>query len=103
MAITVADFLRILDSAGAASFRAMGAAGTIATEGSGEKPDTGRTLVLSCGDAYVEIALTPLEPRRLGAMSLPLTRVRMAFHGFSESERRLFLSRFDSYYRRGGG
>ena len=103
MAITVADFLRTLDAAAAASFRAMGAGGTAAIEGPAEKSKSGQRLVLRCGGRHVEIALAPLEPRRLGAISLPRTRLRIAFSGFSENEMRLFLSCFDSYYRRGGG
>jgi hypothetical protein len=103
MAVTVADFLRALDDAAAASFRAIGCAGTATIERPAEKQESAQAVTLLYNGRRVEIGLTPREPRKLGAMSLPLTRLRMAFSGFSEDETRLFLSCFDSYYRRGGG
>ena len=103
MAVTVADFLRTLDAAAAASFRAIGSAGAATIERPAEKQESARAVTLLCNGKRVEIELIPQEPRKLGAMSLPLTRLRIAFSGFSGDETRLFLSCFDSYYRRGGG
>jgi len=105
MAVGVREFLRTLPAAAAASFRAIGAAGTAAVEGAGPAGEQGAAIgvALVCGDRRVEIALAPLADRRLGALVLPLTRVRIAFPGFSDAEAQRFLESFDAHYRRGGG
>jgi len=104
MAVSVAEFLRTLPGAAAASFRAIGAPGTVAIEGPGlseAKADHG--VALACGDRRVEIGLAPQEDRRLGSLVLPVTRARIAFSGFSRDEAGRFLACFDAHYRRGGG
>lgn len=57
------------------------------------------------GDAGqgVTFGLDPLPPRRIGRLSLPATRVTIAFHGFTATQATAFLARFDLAFRRGGG
>lgn len=51
----------------------------------------------------VEIRLGPEQQRHLGALVLPVTEVRLMFHGFSPDERKRFLKRFELTFQRGGG
>ena len=51
----------------------------------------------------VEIDLGPEQQRRLGALVLPQTPVRLSFHGFSVEKRGEFCKRFDLAFQRGGG
>lgn len=51
----------------------------------------------------VEIALTPLEPRRIALMVIPVLAVTFHFSGLDDVQREAFLRYFDHYTRRGGG
>jgi hypothetical protein len=87
MGADVAEFLRLLPAAlGGLPFSRDG--DRIAAR------DGGRT---------VDIDLAPEESRRLAALSLPVTRVRLRLHGFEDDEAELFLARFRLAYQRGGG
>lgn len=54
-------------------------------------------------EAGVDIRLEPLPDRRIALIALPRLRVTLAFRGWSAEERRAFLDRFDTAFRRGGG
>jgi hypothetical protein len=52
----------------------------------------------------VEIALSEEGERRIGpTIRLPRTPVEIVFYGFPEDERKLFMKRFEMFFRRGGG
>ncbi|HJW73870.1 MAG TPA: hypothetical protein VJ486_13685 [Geothrix sp.] len=49
------------------------------------------------------LRLVPLEPIRLGSMSLPRHRLELHLKGYSEVEVEAFLARFQRGFLRGGG
>ena len=51
----------------------------------------------------VEIMITPLPPRRIASITLPVLEVRFRFVGMDAPARGAFLEYFDHYTRRGGG
>lgn len=57
-------------------------------------PWTGRT---------VRILLHPTAARRLGSLSLPMTRVEIDLDALNEAEAADFLARFERAFQRGGG
>jgi len=61
------------------------------------------TIFLQENDRSIEIRYSAEAVRRLGAMRLPVTRLNFRFDGYGEDEIDAFLSRFDLYFRRGGG
>jgi len=61
------------------------------------------TIILQEDDRSIEIRYSTEEIRRLGAMRLPITRLEFRFSGYGQDEIDVFLSRFDLYFRRGGG
>lgn len=63
----------------------------------------GAEIELSSPQRRVVISLGPEQIRRLGALALPETEVRLRLEGFSGQERQAFLGRFDLSFRRGGG
>ena len=87
MALTHRDFLRSLPGAAPGM----------------ESRINGPEIELSAFPRRVLISLGPEECRRLGALALPETEVRLRFEGFSEQQRQAFLERFDLAFRRGGG
>lgn len=87
MALTHAEFLRSLPSAAPGM----------------ENRVHGSEIELSAPPRRVVISLGPEQCRRLGALALPDTEVRLRFEGFSHQERQAFLERFDLAFRRGGG
>lgn len=89
MAVTRAEFLRSLPAA------AHGMECRI-SEG-------GALVLLLEPPRRVEIRLGPEERRRLGALSLPRTRVGLSLEGFADAEAAAFLERFARAYQRGGG
>jgi hypothetical protein len=100
-ACDIPEFRRILPDAAAAGFAAIGA-GTPAVEITEDR--TGSVHVEILGEAHrVTIDLAPLASRRLGALTLPATRVRIALSGFAGDEDERFLRAFDDRYRKGGG
>ncbi len=63
----------------------------------------GRRILIAEANGEVMIELGDQEVRRLGALSLPQTRVGFRFTNLSPPEIERFLSRFDLCFRRGGG
>ena len=61
------------------------------------------TIILQEDDRSIEIRYSDEKIRRLGAMRLPITHLEFRFSGYGEDEVDAFLSRFDLYFRRGGG
>ena len=49
------------------------------------------------------IAVTPLPRLEIGLIRLERQRLEFEFNGYSEAEIDAFLSRFEVYFRRGGG
>lgn len=63
----------------------------------------GLRVLLVDRERRVQIDLGPEQQRRLGALLLPQTRVRLSFYGFSVQKRDQFCKRFDRAFQRGGG
>ncbi|HEY0836857.1 MAG TPA: hypothetical protein VGE72_23300 [Azospirillum sp.] len=87
MALTPADFARLLPDA---------------ARGLPWRVEAG-VYCIGGADAGVDIRLDQLPERRIALMALPRLRVTLAFRGWSAEERRAFLDRFDTAFRRGGG
>ena len=87
MAITVADFFRLLPRALDGADHAVG-------------PD--RVVVGEAGHGVV-ITIRPLEPRRIALLVIERSEVVLTFDGYSAAEQETFLTRFDRAYHRGGG
>lgn len=51
----------------------------------------------------MEIVATPGEPRRIALLTLPVTHVEIAFHGYTDAEVEDAMRRFDMHFQRGGG
>lgn len=51
----------------------------------------------------VDITLTPLAPRKIALMVIPVLEVTFRFINLNEEQREAFLRYFDHYTRRGGG
>jgi hypothetical protein len=83
MALTRAEFLRLLPGAGGGPVR-----------------DDGRAVWV--GDA-VEIIAEPQPPRRLGLFEIPVMRVTLRFHGGRDEDAQDFVRRFDRAFQKGGG
>ncbi|MFQ5784442.1 MAG: hypothetical protein ACE5H8_06425 [Alphaproteobacteria bacterium] len=87
MGISHADFFRILPKAlGASDYRIEG-----------------DRIRLGDADRHLDITLAAEGVRRIASITLPVTRVTLAFHGYAPAEVAATLERFDLYYRRGGG
>lgn len=84
MALTRAEFLRLLP----------GAVDGAAWRDEGDVVHVGET---------VAITLEPLPPRRLGLFAIPVMRVTLTFSGWTETEVRAFVQRFDRAFQKGGG
>ncbi len=51
----------------------------------------------------LQLSVTPLPDRVLGAFRIKRVEVVFSFNDFSATERKTFMQRFDSRYQRGGG
>lgn len=60
-------------------------------------------IAVASGGKRLTIRLAPETRRRLGALTLPVTRVELAFDGYTEEETARFLERFERAYHRAGG
>lgn len=60
-------------------------------------------LVLADGELELVIELEPIEPRRLGLLTLPRLIAAYRFSGADEAARRRLLERLDRAMQRGGG
>lgn len=87
MTISEADFLRLLPDA-------LGIA---------EIPSAGSEVTVTGQDRRLTVRWTPIGERKLGRLSLPVTRVELRFRGYPDREAARALERFDLYYRSGGG
>ena len=55
------------------------------------------------GDEHVTLTLQPETLRRLAAIALPVTRVRLEFFNFNAARFEQFMRRFKRYLHKGGG
>lgn len=88
MSISHQEFFRVLPGALATRDYRVDGDRVVAEEGDGRR---------------MEIALSPEERRDLPDLSLPLTRVRLTFTGYSEADMKDRLALFERSYQRGGG
>jgi len=51
----------------------------------------------------IKISLAKESIRKIASLALPVTLVRIELHGFDETEKVKFMSRFDLSYQKGGG
>jgi hypothetical protein len=63
--------------------------------------DDGADLALGAG--HLRLDWQALPPRRIALLVLPRLRLRFAFEGVADDDRRRWLRRFDLHTRRGGG
>jgi hypothetical protein len=87
MSLTREDFLRLLPAAVGGEFRSE--------EGN-------LFLHMEEGRGW-RIALSPLPPFALGAITLARQHVEIQLTGYSCAEAEAFLDRFERHFRRGGG
>lgn len=64
--------------------------------------DDGRVTLESPGRSF-QIIYSEAPGLCMGSLSLPAMRVELRFEGYAEEEAQRTLSRFDLYFRRGGG
>lgn len=64
---------------------------------------TGSSHRVTVEGGVVDIALTPLAPRKIALMVIPVLAVTFRFNGLNDQQRDAFLRYFDHYTRRGGG
>lgn len=55
------------------------------------------------GDRILDITISEEGERRIALMTVPVTRVRLAFSGYSESKTAETVVWFDRWFQRGGG
>ncbi len=87
MAITHADFLRLLPRA---------------LDGREHTVD-GNRIVVEDGPRRLEITLSETTERRIALLALPVTRVRLEYRGYTGAEAAVAVSLFDRAFQRGGG
>jgi hypothetical protein len=66
-------------------------------------PGTGSPLRIESGGGSVEVSFQSLPPRRLGALQLPVLRVRLVLTGFPPEDADQVIGRFERAFQRGGG
>ena len=70
----------------------------------GDLSVSGTHITIPGDGGRVEMALFEEEKRRIApTIRMPRMPVEIAFFGFSESERKRFMERFEVIFRRGGG
>ena len=87
MTLTHADFFRLLPKA------LEGIDYTVA----------GDTIRFRLNETQVTITLAPEAGSTIGALELPLTKIRFVFDGAGKEAIREFFERFDLAYRKSGG
>ncbi len=87
MAITHADFLRLLPRA---------------LDGREHTVD-GNRIVVEDGRRRLEITLSETTERRIALLALPVTRVRLEYRGYTGAEAAAAVGLFDRAFQRGGG
>lgn len=63
----------------------------------------GSSVRLVMGEGQLVIGWTPLPPRRIALLQLPMLRVRFVFAGVPAEARHAFMRHFDLHTHRGGG
>ena len=63
----------------------------------------GATIRIQDAAGAIEITLSETTERRIALLSLPVTRVRFAYSGFTPEEAQAAMSRIDLHFQRGGG
>jgi hypothetical protein len=63
----------------------------------------GATVVVTEGHRRLRIQLAPEAERRMASLRLPVTRVSLAFDGYTEQDSAAFMARLERYFQRGGG
>ena len=87
MAVTHAEFLRLLPAAaGNLDYRV-----------------TDNTVVISHGPGTITIELDDESRKSIASLSLPLTRLSIAFDNLTDHDAGLFLKHFNLVYQKGGG
>ena len=71
----------------------------------GDKPwvRDGRCLRVNFGEGSLMISWQTGSPRVIALLHLPRLLVSFRFEGLGETERHVFMKRFDLYMQRGGG
>lgn len=87
MTITHADFFRLLP-------RALG---------SEKFAVDGDRIEFNDGNIIMRISISAEQNWKIGALSLPKTRISMELHGCDEREAQQRISKFDRTYQKGGG
>jgi len=87
MSISHAEFRRVLVLAFGQEFRPVGA-GSVEFENS---------------DGSIRLSLGTESSRRMGSLTIPVTRLTLRFNGLDPVHIRDFLVRFDRSFQRGGG
>lgn len=67
-----------------------------------EEVDSWRVQAVD-GSAATRIRITPIAPRRLGALTLPVLEVQIEFLAADPADRQLVLARFERGFQKGGG
>jgi hypothetical protein len=110
LAMSADEFLRILPAAARdardAVLPGVKAAGPsappVAAEGAPYTMSE-RTIVIGKGERRVEIRLCEKGHRQLGALRLPVIRLRFEIFGLTPDETDRFMERFNFHYQRMGG
>ena len=61
------------------------------------------TVSVTEGSRRLTIQLAPETERRMASLRLPVTRVSLAFDGYTEQDSAAFIARLERYFQRGGG
>lgn len=87
MSITHAEFFRVLPT--------VTGSRSVSIEGDKLRVIEGKQAIL--------IGLSEVRAREIGALCLPVTDIELRFSGYTYTEARRFMARFDLHFRRGGG
>jgi hypothetical protein len=63
----------------------------------------GATVIIIEECRQLTIQLAPEAERRMASLRLPVTRVNLAFDGYTEQDSAAFMARLERYFQRGGG
>ena len=64
---------------------------------------SGATVTVTEERRRLTIQLAPEAERRMASLRLPVTRVSLAFDGYTEQDSAAFIARLERYFQRGGG
>ena len=63
----------------------------------------GRTIIIEFLKGRIVIQLHTAFERKIGSLKLPVLPIELRYSDLSQSERQMFLNRFDRHFQRGGG